>query len=177
MYEMFSYMNDLILHAREHPEQPIQQSLGSVLESYSKQTPGQQQKPQNPALLQMQQHAMNRMPNGPMMSQQGGTEGFMAMSPAMQPNMLANGSPHLGGGPHAMGIVQSPAPAHMAPPMVAQKSQQGSASGRSTNTSPSMQGKRRRSTAPIKNEDGEVNGAVGKKVKPSPQMNKRAKQS
>jgi hypothetical protein len=174
MYEMFGYMNDLISHARDHPELNIQQLLGSVLKTYE-QGPGQQ-KPQNPTLLQMQQQAMNRMPNGPMMGQQAGNEGFMAMSPGMQQNMLPNGSPHLGG-PHPMGIAQSPAPTHMAPPMVAQQSQQGSASGRSTNTSPSMQGKRRRSTAQIKNEDGEINGAVGKKVKPSPQMNKRAKQS
>jgi hypothetical protein len=173
MYEIFGHMSDLISHASQNSDLSINKALSSVLESYRQ--PQGQQRPQNPALLQMQQQGINRMPNGPMMVQQSGTEGFMAMSPAMQANILANGSPHLAGMANPM-MVQSPASSHMAPPMAAQQSQQGSNSGPSTNTSPHLQGKRRRST--VKTEDADINGTGGKKVKQSPQLggNKRGKQ-
>jgi hypothetical protein len=174
MYETFGYMSDLIVHASQHSDLTVEQALSSIVDM-NRSSQGQA-RPQNAAMLQMQQ-AMNRLPNGAMIGQQGGPEGYMAMSPAMHAGLLAqaNGSPHLGG---PMGMVQSPVPSHMAPPMAAQQSQQGSASGPSTNASPNMPNKRRRSTAQVKAEDGsEINGTTGKKVKPSPQMNKRAKQS
>jgi hypothetical protein len=172
-------MSDLISHASQHPELSINQALSTILEAYNKQPQGQP-RPTNPALLQMQQQGMNRMPNGPMMAQQSGAEGFLAMSPAMQATMLSNGSPHLAGVANPMGMVQSPAQSHMAPPMTAQQSQQGSNSGPSTNSSPHLQSKRRRSTAQVKAEDGsDPNGTGGKKVKQSPHIggNKRVKQS
>jgi len=104
----------------------------------------------------------------------------MAMSPAMQPGMLpnaANGSPHLSAGGNPLAHTQSPVPQHMAPPMQAQQSQQGSTTGASSNTSPNITNKRRRSThAKAKGDDDgtEVNGTVTKKVKPSSQMGKNA---
>lgn len=132
--------------------------------------------------MQMQQHAAaGRLANGPMMSP--------AMQHGLLPNAAGNGSPHLSSMPNPMAMnaanmvgnphTPSPGQSSMAPPMVAQQSHTGSVPGASANSSPGVSGKRRRSTAPVKNEDdGDVNGTTLKKIKPSPQISnsKRGKQ-
>jgi hypothetical protein len=96
-------------------------------------------------------------------------------SPAMQNlGLPAQGSPHIGGPAHT----PSPAHMHMAGPvaMVHQHSQQGSnlsgSQGASANTSPNATNKRRRPSGIKLEEDGggEINGAVGNKVRPSPRI-------
>jgi hypothetical protein len=91
------------------------------------------------------------------------------MSPAMQTQMLPNGV----GSPHLMQQNHTPSPASH--PMVAQHSQ--SSNTASMNTSPSINNKRRRSTAKMDGDDGggDMNGAP--KVKASPRVggNKRIK--
>jgi hypothetical protein len=195
-------MQNIIAYSREHPNLNVPQALDSLVHEYQinqNQMPQFSPMPsqQSQMLLQQMQQQAKGMPNGPMMAQRQGSEGFMNMSPAMQAGMLpgnmgnmANGSPHLSSGPNPMVLnagnlignanLSSPAQAHMAPPMVTQHSQQGNAV--SSNSSPNVTAKRRRSTAAgIKGEDHdgvEVNGAGTAKVKPSPRMSnsKRAKQ-
>jgi hypothetical protein len=160
------WMQDIIVHSKENEYMPANQAMASLVHTWSAEIP---------------RPAMAQMPNGPMMGQRHASENF-TMSPHMHANMVANanGSPHLQGGNPMAGMVglagpQGQAQQHMAPQMVGQLSQQGSAgTGNSSNTSPSLNNKRRRSTAPIKAEDGEMNGSqTGKKVKQSPQVNSK----
>lgn len=105
-------------------------------------------------------------------------------TPGPLPNNMANqfqlgASPstsHLGlpGSPH---IGSQPSPGQnnvmQAPGLVAQHSQQGtnSSQGTSTNTSPNVPNKRRRpSGVKVDGDDGEVNGTMPSKVKPSPRI-------
>lgn len=167
-------MSDLIYHASEQRDVPITQVIGNILQNWEEQArsleqsnPLTQQQLMQQMQLQQQQLQQQQRPmghqmglSGPMATNAAGG-GFM-MSPHLNANMIANGSPHLG--VNHLGMGNSPAQSHMA---------QGNSSDHSTNTSPNMQGKRRRSTAAgVKAEDGsDVNGA--KKVKPSPQPKNR----
>jgi hypothetical protein len=180
-------MQEIMHYSKEHSNLSVPQALEALVQSYQSQPNQLQQLAQgNPALLQQMQQG-NRTPNGPMMGQRQGSEAFANMSPAMQSGLLphANGSPHFSAGNNPMALqaaglvgnahTPSPGQAHMPAPMVAQQSQQGSATGASANTSPNVSTKRRRSTAAgVKNEvddpSGEVNGAGANKIKPSPRM-------
>jgi hypothetical protein len=163
MTEMMNPMQELIAFVKENPNFTISDALVTLTQSYQQQAGAPQGQANVASGQQMPQG--NRMMSGP---------NFMAMSPAMQNNLIQGGvgSPHMSSG--TLGHTPSPGQAHMAPPMMTQHSQQGNAAA-STNTSPAA-GKRRRSTAPIKDEDN-VNGT---KVKQSPRMgnnSKRAKQT
>jgi hypothetical protein len=184
--ELFGWMQELISYSKENPALPFSEVMDSLVQSMKTQNIVQQgamqmQGAAHVAMLQqMQQAAAGRLTNGP-----------MNMSPAMQhgmlPNMAANGSPHLTSMPNPMAMnaanmaghphTPSPGQSNMAPPMVAQQSLTGSVPGASANSSPGISGKRRRSAAPVKNEDdGDINGTTLKKIKPSPQLaSKRGK--
>lgn len=160
MCEAFALMQDIMVFSKENPTMTLSQNLTSCVAQKQQaiMTQGMQS---NPAMMQ---HMQGRMPGGQMMGQ-------VAMSPAMAAGMLpnaVNGSPHLSAGGSI--ATQSPVPAHMAPPMQAQASQQGSTTGASANTSPNISNKRRRSTVKVKGEEeGEMNG-TSKKVKTGMQM-------
>ncbi|KAF2405004.1 hypothetical protein EJ06DRAFT_8661 [Trichodelitschia bisporula] len=186
-------MRDLMYYTQSHPHLTVTQALSSLVESYpplpAQANPHMQQQPQQGQQIgyapnglpeQFQQFQPGaRMPHSQAMGRHP-SEGFV-MSPAMQSSLLpgsqANGSPHMGQMGLANAHTPSPAHVHMAPPMVAQVSQQGSTTGASSNTSPSGGAggvKRRRSTAQVTkmepDENNEVNGVMPK-VKPSPRMN------
>ena len=173
-------MQEVMAYSKSHPAMSLNESLNTYVQMTKQQiNQFMQQGPANAMMLQqVQQQGPNRMVNGPVFGQP------MAMSPAMQASLLpgnvVNGSPRVASGPPGlMGQTHSPSMSGMAPPMSAQRSQQGSAAGASTSSSPNLPNKRRRSTqAAIKGEDdvSGVNGTATKKVKPSPQLNKRGKQ-
>jgi hypothetical protein len=178
-------MVDFISFFKENPAQPLSELMDSLVQTMKTQNLAQgnmqMQGAAHVAMMQQMQQADGRLANGP-----------MNMSPAMQhgllPNMAANGSPHLSSMPNPMAMnaanmaanphTPSPGQSNMAPPMTAQQSLTGSVPGASANSSPGVSGKRRRSTAPVKNEDdGDINGTTLKKIKPSPQLaSKRGKQ-
>jgi hypothetical protein len=146
MNEVVGHMGDLIQHSSFHEGLSIPENL-QVLVDLGDESAQPQQQPTT----------LVRLANGQMAMRTASNE-LINMSPAMQAQMLSN----MNGQP-------------MSVPMVTQHSQPGSASGPSTNTSPNLQNKRRRSTAPgIKEEGLDVNG-LSKKVKPSPQMSKKAR--
>jgi hypothetical protein len=177
-------MQELISYSKENPALSFPEAIDSLVQGMKAQNMAQgamQMPGAHAAMMQhMQQAAAGRL-NGP-----------MNMSPAMQhgllPNVAANGSPHLSNMPNPMAMTAanmagnphtpSPGQPNMAPPMAAQQSLTGSVPGVSANSSPGVSGKRRRSTAPVKNEDdGDMNGTTLKKIKPSPQLaSKRGKQ-
>jgi hypothetical protein len=185
--ELFGWMQELISYSKENPALPFSEVMDSLVQSMKTQNFAQgamqvQGAAHAAAMMQqMQQAAAGRLANGP-----------MNISPAMQhgllPNMAANGSPHLSSMPNPMAMnaanmagnphTPSPGQSNMTAPMVAQQSITGSVPGASANSSPGVSGKRRRSTAPVKNEDdGDINGTTLKKIKPSPQLaSKRGKQ-
>jgi hypothetical protein len=179
MCETFGIMQDLMAYSRDNQNLSLTQSMQAYIHSSQRQMAQMQQAQNNPAMMQQmqqQQQGANGVANRQMLGQ------HMTMSPAMQagliPNNIQNGSPHLSSGHNPM---QSPALSNMAPPMAAQRSQQGNATaGASAGTSPNMSTKRRRSTQPnVKNEEDGVNmNGTSKKVKPSPSMAnaKRGKQ-
>lgn len=180
MCETFGVMADLMACSKENPTMSITNSMQTYIANSQRQIQQMEANQDHPQAMQhlQQRPGMNGFVNRQISSQQ------MGMSPAMQsgflPNNGQNGSPHMSSGPIPM---QSPALSHMAPPMVAQRSQQGSAgTGTSAGTSPNMSTKRRRSTQAnsVKNEDeGLLANGTAKKVKPSPSMAnaKRGKQS
>lgn len=88
-----------------------------------------------------------------------GQPSHLFMSPAMANQLLPNGV--MNGSP---GMMHTPSPASHA--MVKQQST--SSHSASVNTSPNLNNKRRRSTAKIEVEDGDMNG--GPKVKQSPRV-------
>jgi hypothetical protein len=145
MNEAIGYMQDLIQHASISEGLTVTQNLEQLINLGEDQGPPPQQAQPN----------MIRLPNGQMAMQ---PNNFVQMSPSMGAQMLnnVNGQP-------------------MAPHMAAQLSQAGSASGPSTNTSPNLQNKRRRSTAPGIKEEGLDSNGLPKKVKPSPQMSKKGR--
>lgn len=114
------------------------------------------------------QIANSNIPNGLSMPPGQRTPGghFISNpSPAPTHMTLPDGSPHMSNSP-AMGNMQAPS-------MQLQPSQQGTASsGPSANTSPNTSNKRRRpSGVGIKPEDEiQMNGVQGAKVKPSPRI-------
>jgi hypothetical protein len=147
MNEVIGYMSDLIQHSSISEGLTVEENLAQLMHLSEEQLQPQ---------TQMQPNMM-RMPNG-QMGMRTASNDFVHMSPALGAQMLsnANGQP-------------------MAPHMAAQLSQAGSASGPSTNTSPNIQNKRRRSTAPGIKEEGLDTNGLSKKVKPSPQMSKKAR--
>jgi hypothetical protein len=148
MNEVIGYMSDLIQHSSMSEGLTVEQNLEQLYNLSEE------------PLQQTQQQAqanMIRMANG-QIGMRTVSNDFVHMSPALGAQMLnnVNGQP-------------------MAPHMAAQLSQAGSASGPSTNTSPNIQNKRRRSTAPGIKEEGMDTNGLSKKVKPSPQMSKKTR--
>lgn len=146
-------MTGLISHYLEHPNLNPPQALEAwnsmMAASNPNPMPMGMPNPDQPGPLgQMQQ------PNMP----PGARSGPMFMSPAMQNSLLPNGS--MTGSP---GMMHTPSPNSVQ--MVKQQST--SSHTASVNTSPNMQNKRRRSTAKIDLDDGEMNGT---KVKQSPRV-------
>lgn len=150
-------MQPLIAFSKEHPELSVDAALQSLVNHYN------QNPPQNP---------MMNMPGGGGNTTPGQIQGafppgglnnqtrMMQSSPGMLNGVLPNGILPNGGNAHT----PSPHQANMAPPMVPQGSQQGSVT--SSNTSPNVSTKRRRSTAAgVKGEE-----ETGAKVKQSPRM-------
>lgn len=169
-------MQDLMHFSQERSLRP-KDAVDALANEYQKQPDGGMTS--NPMLA-----AGNaQMVNGgtPRMMKMGAPGNFANSSPGManmnlpmQANGAMNGSPHFGNA--AMPGLQnsSPAPSHMAPPMLPQHSQQGTNSTTvSADTSPQVSNKRRRST--VKTEEEGI-GNEGK-VKPSPRMGKKAKPS
>lgn len=176
MCETFGIMQDLMAFSKDNQNLSLTQSMHAYIDVSRQQMAQMANAQNNPAMMQ-QMRQVNGMAQRQMMGQQ------MSMSPAMQSGMIPNvqnGSPHLSSGP---GTMQSPALNNMAPPMSAQRSQQGNPlTGGNPSTSPNMSTKRRRSTqANVKNEDdgATMNGTANKKVKASPSMGnlKRGKQN
>ncbi|RMZ71302.1 Adhesion defective 1 [Pyrenophora seminiperda CCB06] len=174
IYESMNHMTSLMAHCIENPHMKPSEALENWNNTMSSnqaalqgpQNPGQQQQPQG-----MQP---NMQPNMPPNMQPGvrppgpSQPGQMFMSPAMQNSLLPNGS--MGGSPH---FQHTPSPNSQ--PMMKQQST--SSHTMSVNTSPNMNNKRRRSTAKIEMDDGDMNGVQMQKVKQSPRPggNKRMK--
>ena len=142
------------------------------------------QQGQNPQMVQQQavQQGQN-MPPGVRTPSGTGPPGAASNHPYMSPAMANLGLPNaINGSPHLMQQNHTPSPAggHT---MVSQHSQQGTNSSvtASTNTSPNVTNKRRRSTVKVDGDEGgaDVNGAPAGKVKQSPRVggNKRVKPS
>jgi hypothetical protein len=150
-------MSSLMGHYLEHPDLHTFSALDSWNTMMSTNNPapmGQQNQAQNPA----QQNQMQQ-PNMPPGIRPPGPGQPMFMSPAMANQLLPpNG---MTGSP---GMMHTPSPNSHS--MVKQQST--SSHTASVNTSPNMQGKRRRSTAKIDLDDGETMN--GTKVKQSPRV-------
>lgn len=156
-------MTSLIQHCLENPNLKTTEALehwNSMMSTNNApmgpQNPGQ---PGQPGQMQQSNMPPGARPPGP-----GQPGQHMFMSPAMQNQLLPNG---MTGSP---GMMHTPSPNSY--PMVKQQST--SSHTASVNTSPNMQNKRRRSTAKIDMDDGDMNGA---KIKQSPRVggNKRMK--
>jgi hypothetical protein len=201
-------MKDLMYFSQDNPDLSVPNAMKELVKSYrpNMQTPmnaqqmaAQQQFLQQNPQLNMAPNSVGQPPGSRTPAAMHTRTPGVNMSPAMPNGRLpvaANGSPHMSG-PSGLNpganLVQthtpSPAQPHMAPPMVPQASQAGSAasgSGMSQNTSPNQGNKRRRSAVQMKAEDdgggGEINGTSGggqvKKAAPTPRMgNKRIRGS
>mgnify|MGYP003624100790 CR=1 FL=1 len=149
-------MTSLMAHYLEHGEMKPSEALehwNGMMSSNSSAPMGPQNPGQNPGQPMQQPN----MPPGVRPPGPGQPGQHMFMSPAMQNQLLPNG---MNGSP---GMMHTPSPnSHQ---MVKQQST--SSHTASVNTSPNMQNKRRRSTAKIDLDDGEMNGA---KVKQSPRV-------
>lgn len=150
-------MTSLMAHSVEHGEMALSAALESWNNMMSSTNPtGPQNSGQNPGQPNPMQQP--NMPPGGRPPGPGQPGQHMFMSPAMATQLLPpNG---MIGSP---GMMHTPSPnSH---PMVKQQST--SSHTASVNTSPNMQNKRRRSTAKIDLDDGDMNGA---KVKQSPRV-------
>ena len=186
VYETMSSMRELMVHYKENQNLSVGDAMKSWVSQMApmlaqQQQGGPNQQGQNPQMLQQQSMQQGqtvppgvRTPSGT--GPPGAAQNHQFMSPAMAnlglPGAM-NGSPHLMQQNHT----PSPAGGH---PMVSQHSQQGTNSSvaASTNTSPNVSNKRRRSTVKVDNDDpaADVNGAPAKvKQSPRPGNSKRVK--
>jgi hypothetical protein len=181
-------MSDLMGYSQETKTRPSQ-ALESLVAQYEREPPNQQGNPQ----INLPPNGIpvgNRTPsmgNLPMPNNAGQPHQFS--SPAMS-NLNApmmNGSPHISNHPGLapnmnMPNSHTPSPHQSnmaAPTMMPQHSQQGTnSSAASTNTSPNVNNKRRRSTVKMEGDEGGGEGgpaAGANRVKPSPRMTKKNK--
>lgn len=182
---VFSYMRDLFEFAHQNDNLTPKEALDRL----NDQLQNQQQnalmpQPQmanmaapNPAILalQQQQQQFQQQPPGMRTPGLNGPQNTnMFASPAHinlnLPNTNNTASPRVPPSPAQPGQMGAPAP-----PMIAQRSQQGSSSNPSATASPNVSNKRRRASIKVEggngddNGHGEVNGVA--KVKPSPKVN------
>ncbi|KAL6710660.1 hypothetical protein ACN47E_007717 [Coniothyrium glycines] len=158
IYETMNNMTSLMTHYLENSNLKPTEALESWNQMMSNNAAAMSNAGQPSPAMQNPNLPPGARPNGP-------GQGQMFMSPAMANQLLPNGN--------SPAMMHTPSPASH--PMVKQHST--SSHSASVNTSPSMNNKRRRSTAKIEIDDGsgEMNGAV--KVKQSPRVggNKRMK--
>ena len=148
-------MTSLMAHYLEHANMKPSEALESwniMMSNNNAVMANNAQGPPNPGAMQQP------MPPG---ARPPGQQGQMFMSPAMANQLLPNGV--MGGSP---GLMHTPSPGTH--PMIKQHST--SSHTASVNTSPSMNNKRRRSTAKIEIDDGTGDMNGGPKVKQSPRV-------
>lgn len=184
-------MADLMVFAQEKKLRP-EPAMEAWLSEFGGQNGGQQGNPQ----INLPPNGIpagNRTPSMQHMQMPNAQGNQFSSSPSvsnlglpMQNGMgVMNGSPSIANNPGLapnMNMANSHTPSpHMnnmaAPPMVPQHSQQGTnSSAASTNTSPNVNNKRRRSTVKMEGDEGggEANTAANR-VKPSPRMGKKGK--
>lgn len=163
--ETISQMQMLFQYSQQHPQLSPPEALRHLVNALQTQGPnvGFVPSPMNQA-MQMQ----NQMPRGPNMN---GPPQFGSPAVAHLGLPGVQGSPHIGGSAHA-----SPAPGHLAAPIMVQQNPSNMTGTQGANpvTSPHVTTNKRRRASTIKmegdegNGNAEMNGAAAPKVKASP---------